>query len=57
MENIQHLQIEDNFTNEINDYVIINKGNGHFVSMRKKYYEQLEAQQAEQSTPLGAGNE
>jgi hypothetical protein len=57
MENIQHLQIEDNFTNEINDYVIIDKGNGHFVSMRKKYYEQLEAQQAEQSTPIVTADE
>jgi len=48
MENIEILKVESPLTQTIQEFVIINRGNGEFTSMLKSDYDE---QQAEQSTP------
>ena len=50
MDKITFIQITDPLTNKVTEHAIIDRGNGEFTSMLKSTYE---AQQAEQSTPLG----
>ena len=56
MENIETLQITDEFTGQVNEYVIIDKGEGHFVSMRKHYWDELEAAKEAQSLQIVLNN-
>jgi hypothetical protein len=48
MENIEIVEVESPVTQTIQEFVIIDRGNGEFTSMLKSDYEK---QQAEQSTP------
>jgi hypothetical protein len=50
MEDITFIEHKDPLTNEVTEHAIIDRGNGEFTSMLKSTYE---AQQKEQSTPLG----
>ena len=52
MEKVTFIEITDPLTDEIVEHAIIDRGNGEFTSMLKSTYE---AQQAEQSTPMVAG--
>jgi hypothetical protein len=52
MDNVTFIEIEN--LDGLQEYAIINRGNGEFTSMLKSTYE---AQQAEQSTPMIPGDE
>jgi hypothetical protein len=52
MENVTFIEVET--MGEIVEHAIIDRGDGEFTSMPKSTYE---AQQAEQSTPIDAGDE
>ena len=49
MENIEIVEVESPVTQAIQEFVIIDRGNGEFTSMLKSDYDK---QQAEQSTPI-----
>jgi hypothetical protein len=48
MENVTYVEILNPITQEVMDYVVIDRGNDEFSSMPKSEYDK---QQAEQSTP------
>jgi hypothetical protein len=52
MDNVTFIEIEN--LDGLQEYAIIDRGNGEFTSMLKSTYE---AQQAEQSTPMIPGDE
>jgi len=49
MENVKYIKDEDPIKGTVTETVLIDKGNGEFVSMLKSTYD---AMQAEQSTPI-----
>ncbi len=54
MENIEIIEVENPLTKTLEEFVIIDRGNGEFISMLKSEYDK---QQAEQSTPMIPGDE
>jgi hypothetical protein len=54
MDKIEIIEVTNRITGENETHVIIDRGNGEYTSMLKSTYD---AQQAEQSTPIVAGDE
>ena len=54
MGNVTYVEVLNPITQEVMDYVIIDRGNDEFTSMPKSEYDR---QQAEQSTPIIPGDE
>ena len=52
MDKVTFIENTNPVTGEVTEHAIIDRGNGEFTSMLKSTYE---AQQAEQSTPMVAG--
>jgi hypothetical protein len=54
MDNVTFIEHTDPLTGDVTEHAIIDRGNGEFTSMLKSTYD---AMQAEQSTPMVAGDE
>jgi hypothetical protein len=54
MENVTFISTTHELTGEVTEHAIIDRGNGEYTTMLKSTYEAMEA---EQSTPIVAGDE
>ena len=54
MDNVTFIEHTDSLTGEVTEHAIIDRGNGEYTTMLKSTYEAMEA---EQSTPIVAGDE
>jgi hypothetical protein len=52
MENVTYVEVLNPITQEVMDYVIIDRGNDEFTSMPKSEYDKQQAEQSNDSTPL-----
>ena len=46
MNNVTFIEITDQYTNEVTEHAIIDRGNGEFTSMLKSTYDELKANEA-----------
>ena len=52
MDNVQFITETDKVTGKVTETVLIDKGNGEFVSMLKSAYDEQQAQQVEHLTEI-----